>query len=164
LIGWAGGSEDLLFSGRLALQGPAGIWRVSLSGSSPRFLWRTENPHGMLLSPDGAWLAFYTSFEDPPGENGIRLLRTDGIEVRRLDQFGAYRWRDSMNLLIIPFGEDGSLPGLLQIRLPDMQRSEILPGPPLPVASNDWSVSPDGRKLLYLAAVDRSLRLIDLGE
>jgi hypothetical protein len=164
LVGWTGDSQGLLFSGRLSLEGPAGIWRASLSGSAPRFLWRCENPRGLLLSPDGEWLAFYSSLEESAGQNGIRLLRTDGIEVRRVEPFGGYRWRDNQSLLVIPFSEGSGLPGLIQIRLLDMRTSELLPGPPLPVASNDWSVSPDGRNLVYVAAEDRSLRLVQLGE
>jgi hypothetical protein len=165
LIGWGEGDEALLVSGRMRESGPSGIWRVPLAeGAEARLLWETPSPRGTLLSPEGSWLAFYQAFAEVERQNGMYGIRTDGSQGLRLEQFGSYRWRREGALLLIPLNSEASVTPLVQI---DVSSAVLVPLEiPYPehfrIANNDWMPSPDGLKLVFLSAEDRSLWVVEL--
>ncbi|MEW6568174.1 MAG: hypothetical protein AB1449_08430 [Chloroflexota bacterium] len=164
LIGWTDDEQSVLMSGRLSLDGPSGIWRVSTFDGSAELVREVRRPRDPLLSPQGGWLAFYIAFAADPEDDGLWLLRLRDGAVRRLDLFGAYRWRSEGQLLVIPLDLEDAGPALWEVEAAS-GRARRLTDPaltPLSIANNDWQVSPDGSKIVYLSTQDRNLWLLPL--
>jgi hypothetical protein len=162
--GWLGGSEAIIVTGRLAPSSPAGIWRIETDTGAARLLFEVERTRELLLSTTGEWLAFLVAFEQDPSRNGIWVLRTDGTLTQRLRGFGAYRWRSDGQLLLIPMDLEAENPTLFQM---DIEAGKVwrLIDPEqvtLDITNNDWSISPDGKWLLYQSREDRNLYVMEL--
>jgi Peptidase family M23/WD40-like Beta Propeller Repeat len=107
---------------------------------------------GVSLAPGGGRLLFYQSFQSDPAVNAIYALETQpGAQPQRLDWFGAYRWRDAESLYYIPFEPASPLQSLLYYHVPTGE-SRVLIDPaeqPFTIRNGDWSVSPDGRRIVF---------------
>ncbi|TFH34467.1 MAG: hypothetical protein E4G99_09425 [Anaerolineales bacterium] len=165
-VGWVAGSNSILASGRLSPPDPAGIWRIDTETGAGRLLFEVEDPKNILISPSGEWIAFVIAFESDPSRNGIWVMKTDGGFIDRLPVFGAYRWRSEGQLLVMPLVLDTPNPSLYQLDLEHGHAWTLLDPAivQLDIANNDWSVSPDGRWLLFLSAEDRNLWVFELPE
>lgn len=174
---WGGSLVRFLPDGRhlLALGRPqAGraryeLQRIDLStgtvGTLAAGMWLSE----VALSPSGAWVAYLVSLDrEDPAANGVWVAPTEpgSLAPRRLELHGAYRWRDDNRLVFVP-----QLPGAVGHAILEYDalggRSRVLVDParlPLRIADNDWSVSPDGKRLAFRAEEDRTLWLLDLPE
>jgi Tol biopolymer transport system component len=176
LSGWI--SDDvLLLSGRESLESREQVlYTFSLTSGHQTELVRAEQLRGGLLSPDGAWLAYYVALDEDPAQNGLWLVRTDGStelaevgsERRQLDRdlFGAYQWRDAGRLLIIPFRPEAVSHELWEL---DVNTGETrhLTDPdvtPFKIANGDWAVSPDGRHVTFVESRDRNIWLLTLSD
>jgi hypothetical protein len=163
LVGWGAGETVLIATGRLGATGKEGVWAIPLDSSEPVLLHEVLRPRDPLLSAGGEWLAFYVAFTGDGGQNGLWVLRTDGTSLSKVTPFGSYRWRAEGRLLLIPLGE-GTAPRLFEVdaaagkalELTDPQRTS------LPIANNDWSVSPDGRHVAFTSWTDRAIWVLDL--
>jgi len=164
--GWI--SDDvLLLSGRESLESREHVlYTFSLTSGRQTELVRAERLRGGLLSPDGAWLAYYVALDEDPAQNGLWLVRTDGSERQQLDRdlFGAYQWRDAGRLLIIPFRPEAISQELWEL---DVNTGETrhLTDPdvtPFKIAKGDWAVSPDGRHVTFVENRDRNIWLLTL--
>ncbi len=165
-IGWAAGEKAILVYGRLAPDGPAGIWRVSTEDGAGRLLFEVEKPRSLLLSPEGGWLAFFMAFENHPDRNGLWIVGMDGSAEQHYPFIGAYRWRNEGQLLVIP--QDLDAPGayLWQIEIHEdivWQLTDPLIDA-LPIASNDWQPSPDGSAIVFRSHEDHNLWVFPLPE
>ena len=119
------------------------------------------------VSPDGAWLAYMISLDrDRPEANGIWVAPTaPGLaEARKLEAYGAYRWRDASRLVYVPM-----MPGAAQHTLIefDVHRggSSLLFDPtlmPIRIASNDWTIAPDGKTMAFVSADDGNIWVLAL--
>jgi len=165
-VGWASGEEAIVVYGRLAPNGPAGIWRVSIEDGGGRLLFEIEKPRSLLLSPAGGWLAFFVAFENQPDRNGLWIIGMDGSEKHHYSTIGAYRWRGEGQLLVIP--QDLDAPGayLWQIDVDEDVVWEITDPmrDALPIASNDWQPSPDGSVIVFRSHEDHNLWVFQLPE
>jgi hypothetical protein len=90
----------------------------------------------------------------------------DGGPPRKLPFEGAYRWRDGDRLVYIPLAAGAPVH---EVREYDARSEESRPlldpaTVPIRVANNDWSVSPDGQTLAWVAEDDRNLWVVDLPE
>jgi len=168
LSGWI--SDDvLLLSSRESLESREQVlYTFSLSSGRTTELVRAERLRGGLLSPDGAWLAYYVALDEDPAQNGLWLVRTDGSERRQLDPdlFGAYQWRDADWLLLIPFRPEAVSHELWEL---DANTGEVRrltdPGViPFKIANGDWIVSPDGRHVAFVESRDRNIWLLTLSD
>ena len=124
---------------------------------------------GFSLSPDGRWLVYMLTFASDPAQNGLWLADLQNPEssaARRLEVFGAYQWRDAGRLLVIPQEPGAPAQRLLQIEAVSGAVSALTePGIlSFKIANGDWRVSPDGRHIVYVSAVDHNLWLITLPE
>jgi len=164
--GWI--SDDvLLLSGREALESREHIlYAFSLASGRMTELVRAERLRGGLLSPDGAWLAYFLALDEDPVQNGLWLVSTDGSERRQLDRdlFGAYQWRDAGRLLVIPFRPEAVSHELWEL---DVRTGETryLTDPdvtPFKIANGDWTVSPDGRHVAFVENRDRNIWVLTL--
>jgi len=165
IIGWGEAEEHLIVSGRVQAEGPSGLWRIEPENGRAVLLAEVESPQDPLLSPEGGWLAYFSAFDSGPGANGLYVVRTDGSQHTRLEVFGAYRWRQEGQLLVVPLELDEEVPlRLLQI---DTSSGEVVllsvPEETIfAIGGNEWQVSPDGTHLVFLSAVDRSLWVMPL--
>ncbi|NIS79175.1 MAG: hypothetical protein GTO14_02890 [Anaerolineales bacterium] len=163
-VGWEAGEETLIVTGRLGPSMPSGVWRIRVEDGAGRLLMEVQRPRSPLISPEGGWVAFFVAFDTDPDRNGLWVLQTDGMSVRKLDLFGAYRWRSEDVLLVIPLNLQAQGASLWQIdvatgaaiRLTDPKHT------PLPIANNDWRPSPDGRRIVFLSSEDRNLWALHL--
>ncbi len=83
--------------------------------------------------------------------------------------FGSFRWRDAHRLLVLPLAEDGYPLRLWEydtLQSGEMQRiAHPLTDPPLTplrIANGDWSVSPDGTRIVFDSSADHNLRVLIL--
>jgi hypothetical protein len=118
------------------------------------------------LSPQGGWLAYMVAFSGDPANDGLWVVATDGSGARKLDLFGAYRWRAEGRLVLIPLEAGAAGQRLVEV---DAQTGALreLTGPaltPLHIAGGDWALSPDGSRVVFVSASDRNLWLVDLPE
>lgn len=165
LVGWGESGTALIATGRVTSNGQEGIWAVGLDGSAPRLLHQVVRPREPLLSPGGTWVAFHVALSGDSGQNGLWVMRTDGTSLSKVTPYGAYRWRRDGVLLLIPLG-DGLAPMLFEVDA-GVGRSRQLTDPirtALPIANNDWVVSPDGRRVAFTSWIDRALWVLTLPE
>jgi Tol biopolymer transport system component len=120
-----------------------------------------------LPAPDGRWVAYTTSLDqEDPSANGVWLAAVDGGPPRKLPFEGAYRWRDGDRLVFMPLEPGAPVHKVLEYDARTQQSRQLLDPATVPirVANNDWSVSPDGQTLAWVAEEDRNLWVVDLPE
>jgi hypothetical protein len=163
-VGWINGEEEILVTGRLAPYGPSGIWRILLGNGAGQLLLEMDSVRSPLLSPNGEWLAFTVAFDTQEERNGLWVMRTDGSFSKKLDLFGAYRWRREGELLVIPLDLEHPGPALWQVDVINGKSWRLID--PLhtswQIASNDWQPSPDGEKIVFRSAEDQNLWVLEL--
>jgi hypothetical protein len=164
LVGWAEGGQAVVATGRVG-DGAPGVWLVPIDGSAASILAESERPRGTRLSPSGRWLAFYLAFESDPARNGMWIVPTSGGSARRVPAFGSYRWASDELLYLVPLGptEDGLRLVTFEAATGDLE--SVRGDDPFPggIAGNDWSVSPDGRWIVYRSAIDAALWIVPTG-
>jgi Tol biopolymer transport system component len=164
--GWI--SDDvMLLSGRESREAQEQVlFTLSLADGNQVELARGKRLRGGLLSPDGAWLAYFVALDEDPAQNGIWLVRTDGSERYKLerDLFGAFQWRDTHRLLIIPLRPEAASHEIWEFDADTEQKQRLTdPGiTPFKIANGDWSVSPDGQHVVFVASGDRNIWLLGL--
>lgn len=149
---------------------------LNVSDGSQVELVRAERLRGQLLSPSGGWLVYYIAFDPDTSRNGLWLVRTDGSAIEQLDAalFGSYQWRpcaerctpEQDRLLLVPFEMDAPWQRLVQFN-PATGEAQSVTDPettPFKIANGDWRASPDGRLVAFVAAQDRNIWLLPLGE
>jgi hypothetical protein len=166
--GWVS-DNVLLLSSRESLEAREQVlYTLSLTSGRTTELVRSERLRGGLLSPDGAWLAYFIALDKDPAQNGLWLVRTDGSAQRRLDRhlFGAYRWRDAHRLLIIPFRPEAASHQFweLDVNTGVTRRLTDPAVTPFKIANGDWAVSPDGQYVVFVESRDYNLWLLTLPE
>lgn len=156
LAGWFPDGRLLLLGRTQPGDGTGVFMSVDSVGSDLREIARGHRLRSGLLSPNGSWLAYQAVFGDDPDENGLWIADTLTGERRRLDYFGAYRWRDDGRLLLIPQDFDSERHRLLQVEAASGAVVHLTDPAvtPFKVANGDWAVSPDGRYTAFVSADD----------
>ena len=168
-VAWVPGADGtanarLLLSGRRTRQDNTGLYLLDTRDQSLADLVRARRLIGALPSPDGAWVAYVAMWNADPAQDGLWLMRTDGRDRRRLDLLGSYRWSADGRLLVVPVRRDGGSHEVWEVapapagggtgeprRLTDPNQT------PFRIANFDWDVSPDGTRLVFVAAGSRRL-------
>jgi Tol biopolymer transport system component len=168
ISGWVS-DEVLLMSGRESLDSNQQLYyTLSLADGDTVKLASGERIRGAILSPDGVWMAYYVAFDQDSSRNGLWLVRTDGTEGRQLDRdlFGSYHWRDNTRLLIVPLQPDALSHELWEydVESGDAQRITDPQLYPFQIANGQWSVSPDGRHVVFVEDADHNLWLFTLSD
>ena len=169
--GWLPDGQHLLVSGRDEAQPAAGgaqtqtIGVLSLADGSVRPLITSPNLRGASLSPGAGWLLYTVAFSGDPALDGLYVIPLAGGEPRRVEGLGAVRWRSEGKLLIIPL-EWGSRAGF-HVEEIDVTTgaARALTDPavtPLPIGGGDWALSPDGRRIAFVSALDRNIWVLEL--
>jgi Tol biopolymer transport system component len=165
LAGWI--SDDvLLLTGRESLSvAESVIWTYSIPSDEMVEIARGERLRGITVSPDGGWLVYYETFSNLH-ENGLWVVRTDGSDRSALspELFGAYRWRDSQRLLVVPFEPDAQVHVLWQYDVEARAAHQLTEADTMPfkIANGDWRVSPDGNQIVFVASGDLNLWVLTL--
>jgi Tol biopolymer transport system component len=171
-MGTRAGFEGWLPDGRMLISGLVGdesrnqaLWILTPGGQGDLVeLARGNRLREILISPDGKWVAYLVTFSADPAQDGLWLVNTSTGEQRRLDVFGSYQWREEGHLLVVPLNLDQLLNQLLQVEAATGQtRALTEPGiTPFKIANGDWRVSPGGDEIIFVAAEDGNIWLIEL--
>jgi hypothetical protein len=147
----------------------ATLAKFSLLDGSVTPLFRFERPRSVTLNPSKTALVYFTALADDPAQNGIWYVDLIGpdFDLKKLPFVGSYRWLDDTTLIYIPFDTDATSHYFYTYDLTTDQIGQLTgPGmPQLTIANNDWSLSPDRKKIVLLAADGMALDglwLIDL--
>jgi hypothetical protein len=131
-----------LFNGRLSPEEEEqGFYVWSPQDGSTTELARGSRLRGSVLSMQGTWLAYLVTLDEDPADNGLWLANTHTGERKRLDLFGAYRWRDDGRILVVPLDLSSQYHSLWEL---DAASGEAHPltdpcCDPLRIANGDWS-------------------------
>ena len=165
-----GGSARWLDAYRLLLSTPLPQNRATLlsvldTRDGARYeLGTWEWLRGLDVGPGGERLLFYLTRHADPAVNGLYTIETQpGATAQKLDWFGAWQWRDSDSLYTIPFEPTSDIQRLVYYHLATGENRPLTDPAvqPFTIANGDWAVSPDGRKLVFLNAADKSMWLIE---
>jgi murein DD-endopeptidase MepM/ murein hydrolase activator NlpD len=165
VVTWLPDNQRLILSGRRMQQEDPAVWRYDLRDGSLALLHRARRLTGFLPSPDGAWVIYMAAWQPDSAENGLWVLNTDTGQRRKLDLVGSYRWSDDGRLFVIPVratAEDSHEVWVVnpatgeRARLTDPAQTRFR------IANYDWALSPDGSKIAFVSAGDRSLWLLTL--
>lgn len=168
-----GGVSGWLDNNRLLLNGRASretndstIFVYDLRDGARTELVSAERIRLTALSREGSWLAYAITNDKDAARNGLWVTRTDGTAARKLDFFGPLQWRDDNRFVYVPF-ESETLEGdakqshaFFEYDV-ETNTSRMLtpPGIPFTIASGDWALSPDGKKIVLVNAADNNLWL-----
>lgn len=177
-VAWVPGVDGtpngrLLLTGRRSRGDSPAIWLLDVAAGSgqagrdrsPAELARTRRLAGVLVSPDGQWVAYVAMWNGDPAQDGLWVMRTDGGARRRLALLGGYRWTADNRLFVVPVRSSaGDSHELWQVD-PASGETRRLTDPaqtPFRIANFDWAVSPDGTGLVFVAADARRLTSLTL--
>lgn len=133
----------------------------------PELLARINYLQGLQIAPGGEHIAFFRTFQEDSRENGVFVLRTaPGSTPRKLPFFGGYRWRDADSLFVLSYGidDDAHALGVVGIEARAVQWLTDPAEQPIRIANGEWSVSPDGARLVYVDADDFGLYQVTFGD
>lgn len=167
LLGWLGEESLLLQVRDEADLDDRLLVRYDIENNETTTLDRAARFNGVTISRDGSFLAYYVSLDqDEPEQNGIWVMDAASGVKRALPVTGAYQWRDGQRLLVIPM-EMGAPAFRLQEYDASTSALRDLTDPatlPFHVANNDWVVSPDGSRVVFVSADDGNLWLLEPGD
>jgi len=132
---------------------------LSLQDGSQTPLREVARMQDLLLSPSKQWLV-YSSFNPNIEENGIWLVDLQNLQEppQKLPFFGTYRWRDDEHLIFVPFEPNAIQHNFYEYDFLTSQVRLLFAGNTrLLIANNDWQISPDGSKIVLVAAVGTNL-------
>ena len=164
-LAWFPDGERVLLGGRVKRGDASAMLSVlNLRDGGVRDLLAVERARSISLSPDGRWLVYYVAQARAAGQGGTYLvdLSATTTMAKRLDFFGAYRWRDASRLLYVPLTPGAPSNELWQYDASTGRTERLLAASadsPFRIAGGDWDVSPDGRRIVFMSARDRALWL-----
>jgi hypothetical protein len=164
LSGWFPDGTRLLISGLENTTNESSLSALSLADGALTPIAQGPRLRGGTLSPDGGWVAYQIQFSGDPARDGLWVTRTDGSESRRLEIFGAYRWRDASHLLVVPLelGAGGQRFVEVEVATSAVQALTDPALTPIHIEGGDWSLSPDGARVVFVSADDHNLWVIEL--
>lgn len=170
VVSQLGGSALWLDEARLLIQTPLPEVRATTlsvldTRDSSRFDLGTWNwIRGLSIAPGGDRIMFYVNFQDDPAQNAIYSVATQpGAAAERMPWFGSWRWRDADSLYYIPFDPITDQQSLSYYHLPSGTNRALTDAAaqPFTIANGLWSVSADGRRIVFFNAVDRATWLLE---
>lgn len=139
------------------------LYTYTLSDASLVSLGQWREMRGLSVSPGGRYILFYLSWQDDPTENGIHMIDVQAPIPRKLDWFGAWRWRDNDTLYYIPFQPDQFYHMLRAIDLTSGEDTLLVSSnmAEFVIAEGHWEISADGLRVLFQSAIDRNLYILE---
>lgn len=126
-----------------------------------------ENLRGLSVSPGGTRLMFYLTSQAEHSLDGMYTIETQAnATLQKLSWFGGYKWRDSDSVYYVPFDITSDIQQLAYYHIPTGANHSLTNRDTLPftMMNGDWSVSPDGKHILFHNAIDRNLWVLSLNE
>jgi hypothetical protein len=152
-------ADTLLLSGKNAPREPLRrLETLNLRTGQRTLLAQANGMRGITASPDGRWIAYYVAF-DTPSRNGMFLQSRDGPR-RTLGWFGSYRWRDNNRLIYVALKTGVQRHTLMEYNVSSQTSRTLLELPK--ISYDQWQVSPDGSRVVFLNATDRNLYVAEL--
>jgi hypothetical protein len=166
LVDWMPDGQRLLISGRDPGDRESFYAVYDPAQGAYTLLFEAPTLRGALLSPAGGWLAYQVTFSGDPAQDGIWVLPLAGGDPRRLEVYGAYRWRDDDTLLVLPLepGAGGQRVLAVEAATGAMRALTDPAVTPLRIAGGDWALAPDGRRIVFVSADDRAIWVLELHE
>lgn len=159
LTGWLDEETLLLTGKRTPEEALRNLETLHLPTGERRILSRAMGMRGIQISSDGRWVVYYVAF-DSPQRNGLFATSRDG-KPYPLNWFGSYRWRDNNRLVYIPLAPGQPTHRLFEYDLPS-RTSRLLADLGSKVLNDQWQVSPDGQRVVFLSSQDRNLWVLEL--
>ena len=166
LVGWLPRGLNVLFLGRPSLSTRDRTLTVlDLRTNEAIDLVTAERISGVGISPGGAWVSYFISFNEDDERNGIWVQSTDGSGARKLDMWGAYQWRDDTHFLVIPARTSSDQAfEIWEVNAETGEKRQLTDAAvtPLNILNGDWRVSPDGKHVVFVNSADRNLWVLEL--
>lgn len=168
IMAWLPDSQRVLLGGKVNRNDELSTLSVlSLADGTLRDIMQYERIRSPSLSPNGRWLAYLIAQARDASQDGMFVmdLEAANVQPKRMDFFGAYRWRDGNRLLYVPIKTGAPSNELWQIDAGTLASTQLIAAnaeSPFKISNGDWDVSPDGARLVYLNARDRNLWLAQL--
>ena len=168
IVDWFADGSRLLILGTQTLGAPRpALWHVDVTTGAIEKLDDSAHLRNVSISPDGAWVAFLTLFEEDPYWNTTWAMNVQTGEQRRLAFAGRYHWITSENasLIYVPPRESADEGfAVWKVDVASGERSQLIDPKltPLFIANGDWALAPDGRHLAFVSAKDYAIWLLIL--
>jgi hypothetical protein len=170
IVSQSGGSAQWLDEARVLIQTPVpeerattlSVFNTRDNSSFTLGTWKWMR--GLSVAPGGGRLLFYVNFQEDAAENSIYSIATQaGAAVEKLPWFGGWRWRDGDSVYYIPFDTTTEQHTLAYYHLPSGANRALTDPAAMPftVANGLWSVSADGRRIVFFNALDRTMWLLE---
>jgi hypothetical protein len=158
--GWLD-ENRLLMNGRLNPESQESTTFVyDLTTGQTTEIFTAERSRLTTVSRDGSWIAYVIVNDKDPNRDGLWVERTDGTGEKKLNLFGAAQWRDGTHLIIIPFEMNTPSHRFVEYDVETDQTRSLTPeDQPFKITAGDWSISPDGAKVVFVNAADNNLWL-----
>lgn len=165
LVGWLGNGALLLQRTADADDDKRTLVRYDIEAGTTTDLDSGTRFNGMALSPSGEFIVYYISLDENKAQNAIWVMNTTTGKKQQLPVIGGYQWRDATRLLVIPVPS-----GTPAFHVEEYDAASATLRPltdpavlPFRVANNDWMLSPDGSRMVFVSAEDGNLWLLELG-
>lgn len=166
VVEWFPDGRQALVTGRASTGVDAGIWRLDTVTGQLTEIFRTPRISGVQIAPTGEWIAFLSTFQPDPALSGVWVMRPDGSRRHRLDFAGSYRWAPGGDALIaIPLRGSATEPYVVyRVDIASGQMDALTDAlqVDLRIATYDWSLSPDGRRIAYVSSTDYAIWCVQL--
>jgi hypothetical protein len=130
--------------------------RFSMIDGTITELFEAERPRGLTLNPSNTALVYYGALNENPEDNGTFYvdLTAQVPTPQPIPWIGSYQWQDDDTLIYVPFDPEAEshLFYHYDVASGESRQLTTTEQTPLVIANNDWSISPDGSKILLLAA------------
>ena len=165
-------NKRLLLNGRVSRESnQSRTYVYDLTTGAETEIFRAERSRLTTVSRDGSWIAYVIVNDKNAERNGLWVERADGTDEKKVELFGAAQWRDGSRLIVAPFEMGAPVSDTKQTHAfyeYDAERGETKrltpPSAPFKIASGDWSISPDGNKIVFVHAADNNLWLWKFSE
>lgn len=137
---------------------------LNISDGSTFELGTWDRLRGLSIAPGGGRILFYQTYQSDRSLNSVYVMETQaGAQAQALSWFGGWRWRDSESVYYIPFDPVGGQQVLAYYHIPSGETRVLTDAATMPftITNGDWSVSPDGRRIVFQNAQDRRLWVME---
>ncbi|MBL8046249.1 MAG: hypothetical protein JNL09_06900 [Anaerolineales bacterium] len=163
LAGWLPDSQRLLITGRESFDVDPYLATLHITDRTLTGLARSLNIRNAIASPGGGWVAYQINFTGDIARDGLWIAKTDGSAAEKLSLFGAFRWRNENQLLVLPLELGRGGQRIMQVDAATAQVNVLVPETPnFRIAAGDWTLSPDGNQLVFVNTDDRNIWLMNL--
>jgi WD40 repeat protein len=157
--GWLD-ANTLLLSGKLQPSDPLRrLETLDLKTGTRTLLTQALGLRSLSISPDRQHIAYYVAF-DKPERNGMFVVSKTG-QRQTMPWFGSYRWQGGKRIVYVALALSAQSHVLREYDLGTGQ-TRVLADLGTKISNDQWQVSPDGKKVVFVNASDRNLWLMDL--